>query len=68
MNAFGQAGIGIFPAPSALEREIETQHGVRALGRTREVVSEFFAISIERRLTHPAVVAITRAARHRFDV
>lgn len=68
MNAFGQAGIGVFPAPSALEREIEAQHDVRALGRTREVVSEFFAISIERRLTHPAVVAITRAARHRFDV
>lgn len=63
MAAFGQAGVGVFVAPTTLEEEIERQHGVITLGRTEEVVAEYFAISVERRLTHPCVLAITRAAR-----
>jgi LysR family transcriptional activator of nhaA len=39
---------------------------VKVLGRTTELVEEFFAISVERRLTHPCVVAVTEAARGRF--
>ena len=61
---FGRRGLGIFVAPTVLEREIEKQYGVRALGAAPEVVDEFFAISIERRLTHPCVSAITQAARN----
>lgn len=49
---------------TVLERDIEKQYGVRALGATSEVVEEFFAISIERRITHPCVTAITEAARN----
>jgi LysR family transcriptional activator of nhaA len=60
---FGRRGMGIFVGPTALERDIEKQYGVRALGATPEVVEEFFAISIERRITHPCVTAITEAAR-----
>jgi LysR family transcriptional activator of nhaA len=36
---------------------------VRVLGRTSELVEEFYAISAERRITHPCVQAITEAAR-----
>lgn len=63
MKAFGQRGAGIFIGPTVLESEIETQYGVKTFGRTEEIVEEFFAISVERRLTHPCVVAITEAAR-----
>jgi LysR family transcriptional activator of nhaA len=63
MKVFGQAGVGIFVAPSAIAREIESQHGVECVGRTEEVREQFFAISVERRISHPAVAAITRAAR-----
>lgn len=66
MNAFGQRGAGVFIGPTVLESEIEAQHAVKTLGRTREVAEEFFAISIERRLKHPCVVAITEAARDRL--
>ena len=66
MMAFGQRGAGVFIGPTVLESEIEAQYGVKALGRTEEVVEEFFAISVERRLTHPCVVAITEAARDRL--
>ncbi len=61
---FGRRGLGIFVGPTVLERDIERQYGVRALGATTEVVEEFFAISVERRITHPCVTAITEAARN----
>ncbi len=63
MNAFGREGRGVFMSPTALEPQILAQYGVAVLGRTEELVEEFFAISVERRITHPCVAAITRAAR-----
>jgi LysR family transcriptional activator of nhaA len=63
MKAFGQVGIGIFAAPSATTALICQQYGVVAIGRTEAVTEQFYAISVERRLTHPAVVAISAAAR-----
>lgn len=63
MKAFGQAGIGIFAAPSAIAAEVRQQYGVVALGSTDAVTERFYAISVERRLTHPAVVAISSKAR-----
>ena len=68
MKAFGQRGAGVFIGPTVLESEIEAQYGVKTLGRTQEIVEEFFAISVERRVTHPCVVAITEAARDRLFV
>ncbi|MCE3270348.1 MAG: transcriptional regulator, LysR family [Ramlibacter sp.] len=61
---FGRRGMGVFVGPTVLERDIEKQYGVRALGSTPDVVEEFFAISVERRITHPCVTAITEAARN----
>lgn len=61
---FGRRGMGIFIGPTVLERDIEKQYGVRAIGATTAVVEEFFAISVERYLTHPCVTAITDAARN----
>lgn len=61
---FGRRGAGIFVGPSVLAREIEKQLGVRTLGTVTEVVDEFFAISVERRVKHPCVVAITQSARN----
>ena len=66
MKAFGQNGAGVFIGPTVLESEIRTQYGVKTIGRTAEVVEEFFAISVERRVKHPCVVAITETARGRL--
>lgn len=63
MTAFGREGRGVFMAPSVLEAETVAQFGVAVIGRTDELVEEFFAVSVERRITHPCVVAITDAAR-----
>jgi len=63
MRAFAQDGIGIFPAPEVITDEAARQHGVEVIGRTEEVVARFYAVSAERRLSHPAVVAINEAAQ-----
>jgi len=63
MQAFGREGIGIFPVPSVVDREVCRQYGVRIVGRLPDVRERFYAISAERRLKHPAVVAISSAAK-----
>jgi LysR family transcriptional activator of nhaA len=63
MTAFGRQGRGVFMAPTVLEAETVAQFGVNVIGRTDELVEEFFAVSVQRRITHPCVVAITDAAR-----
>lgn len=62
LKVFGQRGLGLFAAPTAVEAEVRRQYAVRVVGRI-DVRERFYAISVERRLTHPAVVAITRAAQ-----
>jgi LysR family transcriptional activator of nhaA len=63
MSAFGGAGSGVFPAPSAIEDEIQAQYNVRVAGRVPELKERFYAISAERRIRNPIVSAITAAAR-----
>ncbi len=63
LKVFGQAGEGLFVAPSAIEREVCRQYSVQVVGRIPTIKERFYAISIERRLKHPAVVAISNAAR-----
>ncbi len=63
MKAFGQAGAGIFIAPTPIAHEVEKQYGVVVIGQTDEVREQFYAISVERKISHPAVAAITETAR-----
>ena len=62
LTTFGQAGAGLFVAPTVLEKEVMRQFGVTVVGRLDEVRERYFAISVERRLKHPAVMAISEAA------
>lgn len=62
MKAFGGEGQGVFMAPTVLESETAAQYGARVVGRTDELVEEFYAISVERRISHPCIAAITAAA------
>ena len=63
MKAFGQAGIGLFPAPTAIDAEIRSQYQVEPVGRVEDIHFQCYAITVERRLKHPAVVAISKTAR-----
>ena len=63
LKAFGHAGVGIFAGPTAIEAQIRQQYGVAVVGRTDAVLERFYAITVERRLKNPAIVAISEAAR-----
>ena len=64
LNAFGQAGAGFFVAPTAIESYIVRQFDVQVVGRIDSVREQVFAITNERKLTHPIVTAICRFAQH----
>lgn len=63
LKVFGQGGFGVFAGPSAIEKEIKRQYGVTVIGRTDEIQERFYAITVERRLKHPGVVAISEGAK-----
>ena len=63
MSMFAEDGAGIFAAPSVLEEHLRRQHHVQVVGRVKTLRQRFYAISVERKLKHPAVVAICESAR-----
>jgi LysR family transcriptional regulator, transcriptional activator of nhaA len=66
MKALGQAGHGLFPAPSPIAGEVCRQYDVRSMGTLESVRQRFYAITVDRKLTHPAVIAICESARRKL--
>lgn len=66
LKTFGQAGHGLFPIPSAVDRQVRDQYRVKLVGRISDIRESYYAISVERRLKHPAVVAISTSAREKL--
>lgn len=66
LKVFGQEGHGLFFSPTAIEADVQRQYSVEIVGRLPEIVERFFAISVERRLKHPAVVRISKFAKNRL--
>ncbi len=64
LNVFGHSGVGIFAGPSAIEGEVKRYVRVTTLGELDSVSEDFYAVSAERKIKHPAVAAITEAARN----
>ena len=62
-NIFGEAGLGVFAAPDVIEKEIRQRYHVQLVGRSKEIRQRFYAISLERKIKHPAIVAICEVAR-----
>ena len=63
ITAFGAAGAGLFVAPTAISEALFQQYGVLSLASIVALKEELYAITTERHLTHPAIVAIRDAAR-----
>ncbi len=62
MKSFGEAGVGVFPVPEVILEEVCRHYGVEPAGRLDEIQVSYYAISLERRLTHPAVLAVSQQA------
>lgn len=66
LREFARAGHGFAPVPSVLEKQFRREHGFARVGIAQGVKAEFFAISAERKIKHPAVLAMTDSARQLF--
>lgn len=67
LDVFGVRGVGAFPAATVAARDLVRRHGVRPLGRAGELRVSYWAITVERRIRNPAVVAISERARTVLD-
>jgi LysR family transcriptional activator of nhaA len=65
LNTFGRRGLGLFFAPAALAHDVAEQFGAVQIGTADSVREQFYAISNERKIKHPAVEAILAAAQKR---
>ncbi len=68
INAFAEAGAGMFAAPAIISDDLRLRYAVEVVGRAEGVSERFFAITAERRIRHPAVVAIREAARAELGI
>ncbi len=66
LKVFGLRGTGLFPAASVISKELEAQYKVRLVGTVPGVHERLYAVTVERRIKHPAVVAICDAAETWF--
>ncbi|MBX8475484.1 transcriptional activator NhaR [Pseudomonas cichorii] len=66
MKAFGKSGSGVFVAPSVIADEVQGQYDVKIIGHTESVTESFYAITVERKVKHPGIVAITESARNKL--
>jgi LysR family transcriptional activator of nhaA len=67
LREFARAGHGYAPVPSVLEAQFRRENGFMRIGMVRGVKAEFYAISVERKIRHPAVAAMTDSARQLFS-
>jgi LysR family transcriptional regulator, transcriptional activator of nhaA len=63
LRVFGGRGAGAFPAVQILEKELKRNHGLTRIGAAKGVKGRFYAITAGKKVSHPAVAAICKAAR-----
>lgn len=66
LQTLGQHGHGLFAAPTVVQKEVCQRYQVRCVGQLENVYERFYAISVERKLSHPAVLLIAEQARRRL--
>ena len=66
LQVFGHGGAGIFPIPAAVLNDVKRQLNVELVGHLDNLTLHFYAITLQRKLTHPAVAAISAAAKEGF--
>ena len=62
-QVLGEAGLGVFAVPRVVEEDVQQRYKVQLVGRAEALQQHFYAISVERKISHPAVIAICEEAR-----
>jgi LysR family transcriptional activator of nhaA len=66
LKIMGKAGVGIFPVANTICKEVEDMYGVEFIAAIPDVTEKFYALSVERKVKHPAVLAISEVARKKL--
>jgi LysR family transcriptional regulator, transcriptional activator of nhaA len=67
-SVLGERGLGLLAAPDVIEKELRQRYGLQRVGRAKDIRQRFYAISVERKIKNPAVVAICEVARTKIFV
>ena len=62
-----EQGLGVFAAPDVIAKELRQRYALELVGRTKDIRQRFYAISVERKIKHPAVAAVVQNARQIFS-
>jgi LysR family transcriptional activator of nhaA len=62
-SVLGEKALGVLAAPDVIAKELKKRYTLQLVGRAKDIRQRFFAISVERKITHPAVAAICQVAR-----
>jgi LysR family transcriptional regulator, transcriptional activator of nhaA len=63
LRVFGSRGAGVYPTFQVLEKDLKRHYGLQRIGLAKGVRGRFYAISVEKKVRHPAVAAIYESAR-----
>ena len=67
MKVLAVDGRGFAPIPTVVADEAIGRYQLKKIGSTQECKEQFYAITAERRIVHPAAVAITQNAKANFS-
>ena len=62
MKAFGQEGVGILIIPSVIKEAVMRQYGLEFIGQTDQLSQTFYAISVEKKVSHLTTAAVIETA------
>lgn len=62
LSAFGSRGVGLFPAATTISEEVMGQYRVESVGEAAGVHERLYAVTVDRKIKHPAVVAMCESA------
>ena len=62
LREFARAGHGVAPVPAVLSGQFRDRYGFQTIGQAEGVEAQFFAISLERKIRHPALAAVMEQA------
>jgi len=67
MKIMGKAGVGVFPVTAIISEEVQAMYRVESIAKVPGVTERFYALSVERKIKHPAVLAISEVARKKLQ-
>ncbi|TDF41387.1 transcriptional activator NhaR [Alteromonadaceae bacterium M269] len=67
MKTFAKAGIGACCMPTVIEKNLTEEYDLKVLGHIDTISEHYYALTVERKITNPAIQAICQSAIDKED-